>query len=76
MSEILDCAEGGAGTCRNEAMIDELLERAARLESALMVILDQVDYTIGNCGLTEMVGAVLPKPLIDLAREALKGGES
>ena len=35
MSEILDCVEGGAGTCRNEAAIYELLERAEKAEAAL-----------------------------------------
>lgn len=38
---------------------------------ALQVVLDQVDYTAGNCGPTEMVAACLPKEVIRLAREAL-----
>lgn len=41
------------------------------LRSALLVVLDQVDYTSGACGLTEMVGAVLPNGIIKKAREAL-----
>ena len=42
------------------------------VRQALMVILDCVDYTSGACGLTEMVGAVLPEDIIIKAREALK----
>jgi len=40
-------------------------------KTALLTILDQVDYTAGNCRATEMVGAVLPKEVIKLAREAI-----
>jgi hypothetical protein len=39
--------------------------------TALLTILDQVDYTNGACGVTEMVGAVLPKEIIALARKAI-----
>src|SRR5258708_6825333 len=38
---------------------------------ALLLILDQVDYTAGNCSITEMVGAVLPKEVIELCRKAI-----
>lgn len=51
------------------------LSRAAKLETArsmLMLVLDQVDYKAGNCGVTEMVGAVLPVDVIDSARRALE----
>jgi len=41
-------------------------------KEALQVLLDHVDYTSGACGLTEMVGGVLPKSIIDLCREAIK----
>jgi hypothetical protein len=36
---------------------------------ALLLLLDQVDYTAGNCRMTEMVGAVLPKQVIALCRK-------
>ena len=39
--------------------------------TALLTVLDQVDYTNGACGVTEMVGAVLPKEIIALARKAI-----
>lgn len=39
--------------------------------TALRVLLDQVDYTKGACTPTEMVGAVLPREVITLCREAL-----
>jgi len=38
---------------------------------ALALVLDQVDYTQGACGVTEMVGAVLSTEVIAIAREAL-----
>ncbi len=39
--------------------------------TALLTVLDQVDYTNGACGLTEMVGACLPKEVIALSRKAI-----
>ena len=39
--------------------------------TALLTVLDQVDYTNGACGLTEMVGACLPKEVISMARKAI-----
>ena len=42
------------------------------LRKMLLVILDQVDYTNGACRPNEMVGAVLPKVVIEQARELLK----
>jgi hypothetical protein len=39
--------------------------------TALRVLLDQVDYTAGACAPTEMVGAVLPRDVIALCRNAL-----
>jgi hypothetical protein len=39
--------------------------------TALMTMLAAVDYTAGACGVTEMVGAVLPKEVIELARQAV-----
>lgn len=38
--------------------------------TALLTLLDQVDYTAGNCRPNEMVGAVLDKRVIALCREA------
>ena len=46
------------------------------VREALLTVLDQVDYTNGACGVTEMVGAVLPKNVIALAREALAKDKS
>jgi hypothetical protein len=45
----------------------------ARLRGTIGALLDSVDYTSGACGMTEMVGAVLPKELITMARAALAG---
>lgn len=41
------------------------------VREALLLVLDQVDYKAGACGLTEMVGACLPAEVIDKARQAL-----
>lgn len=45
--------------------------REQKLDAALSAVLDQVDYTSGACALTEMVGACLPKEIIERARRAL-----
>lgn len=45
------------------------------LRRALAVMLDQVDYTHGACAVTEMVGAVLPREVIESARKALEGSK-
>lgn len=47
-------------------------DRVEWLKSVILTILDQVDYTAGACSSTEMVGAVLPKQVIKLARKSLK----
>jgi hypothetical protein len=43
--------------------------------TALLTVLDQVDYTAGACRPNEMVGAVLPKEVITLARKAIADEE-
>ncbi len=43
-----------------------------RLTAALLLVLDQVDYTVGNCRPNEMIGAVLPVEVITVARKALE----
>jgi len=53
---------------------DAALKRAEALQSKLMLVLDQVDYTAGNCAPNEMVGAVLARGVIAIARTALSGG--
>ena len=57
--------------------INELAEARAeveRLRSAFMLVLDQVDYTsvVPGCRVNEMVGAVLPKEILERARKALE----
>lgn len=46
------------------------------VEAALRTLLDQVDYTAGNCTPNEMVGAVLPREVIKLCRDALAAAKS
>lgn len=39
--------------------------------TALLLVLDQVDYMRGRCSATEMVGAVLSREVLKTAREAV-----
>jgi hypothetical protein len=41
-------------------------------KEALLVVLDQVDYTKGACRPNEMVGACLPVEVIELSRKAIQ----
>lgn len=50
---------------------EEALRENEEIEVSLRVVLDAVDYMAGNCRVNEMVGAVLPKVLIEKARKAL-----
>lgn len=40
-------------------------------KEALQLLLDQVDFTKGACSPTNMVGAVLPKDVIERCHEAI-----
>lgn len=50
--------------------IQDLRRERDELRAALLLVLDQVDYTVGACRFTEMVGAALPTSVIDRARKA------
>lgn len=39
-------------------------EQLQKLRSATKVLLDCVDFTAGNCSLNNMIGAILPIPVI------------
>jgi hypothetical protein len=41
---------------------------------ALLTLLDACDYTRGNWGMTEMVGACIPKEVLNLCHQALESG--
>ena len=41
------------------------------VREALLLILNQVDYTAGACRVNEMVGAVLPVDILRQAKQAL-----
>lgn len=43
-----------------------------KIQIALDLILDSVDYTVGNCRVNEMIGAILPKKIIVLAHKAIE----
>lgn len=38
---------------------------------ALLLLLDQVDFTAGACSVTDMVGACIPAGVIEKCREAI-----
>lgn len=40
-------------------------------KDALLLLLDQVDFTAGACSPTEMVGACIPKVVLDKCRAAI-----
>lgn len=46
-------------------------QRATNLLEAVLLLLDNVDYVLGNCAPTEMVGAVLPKEILIRVRRIL-----
>ena len=50
----------------------QVKEAAQELRTALLVILDAMDYTSGACRVNEMVGAVVPTVIIVNARNALE----
>ena len=59
-----------------KAYLDAAEQRAAEAEtqldsvwSILCVILDQIDYTSGNCRLMSPVGSIISRELLKLARE-------
>lgn len=56
---------------RGDELEDKEIENA-KLRAVILLLLDCVDYTSGACGVTELVGAVLPQNVITQAREALK----
>lgn len=43
-----------------------------RLRVALQVVLDQIDYTRGACTPTEMIGACMPKEVLEMAHDVLE----
>lgn len=52
----------------------ELEAEVERLRTAILLLLDHVDYTGGSCAVNEMVGATLPVLIIDKAKTALEAG--
>lgn len=66
-------ADARANAARQQA-ISETAKKMGELRAALASLLDCVDYTTTppSCRQNEMIGAVLPRAVIDLARRALK----
>jgi len=52
----------GPHMARKESILD--------CRTALLTLLDQIDYTAGNCRPNEMIGAILPANVLALCREA------
>lgn len=55
----------------DEMRIARLEREKADLLQWIQVLMDQVDYTKGNCSPTDLVGAVLDVGVIDSARQAI-----
>ena len=55
-------------------MSNEERRHIEKLRVSLLLVLDNVDYTAEHpgCRVTEMVGAVLPREIIEIARKTLK----
>ena len=47
-------------------------EKMEAMRTALLLILDNIDYEAGNCRINEMIGAVLPKEMLRIAKSAVK----
>ena len=43
---------------------------------ALLLLLDQVDFTAGACSMTDMVGQCIPDGVIEKCREAIEAALS
>lgn len=52
--------------------VPDLVADLREARTALRTLLDSVDYTNGACRLNEMVGAVLPRELIEQAKGAIE----
>jgi hypothetical protein len=53
-----------------EAEVASLTQDKAKLRAALALLLDNIDYEIGNCRPNEMVAAVLPREVLSIAKKA------
>lgn len=56
---------------RLKAIAQDAESENVKLREALSLLLDNVDYTKGNCRINEQVGAVLPIEIIGIADRAL-----
>lgn len=56
---------------RADMALDDVTRERDELAVMLSTVLDQVDYTVGACALTTMVGAALDAKLIERARALL-----
>ena len=63
------------GACNVEATPYVRADIADGLLAALRTVLDQVDYTTGNCRMNDMVAAVLPREIIRIARLHIAAAE-
>lgn len=52
--------------------MEDQSKRVEALRTALLLLLDNIDYEAGNCRVNEMIGAILPLEILRKAREAAK----
>ena len=53
-------------------MMERTIKENMTPRECLQLVLDNVDYKAKNCSPTDMVGAVLPSQIIDIARKSLE----
>jgi len=53
-----------------DMLIERLHQERNQAQNALKLILENVDYQRGNCRPNELVGAVLPPEILQIARTA------
>ena len=51
--------------------MEDQSERIEVLRRALLLLLDNIDYEVGNCRVNEMIGAVLPREVLRIAKRAV-----
>lgn len=56
---------------RTPVDIGDAIEQISKLRTALLTLLDSVDYTQHACAVTEMIGACLPREILIQAHQAL-----
>lgn len=58
----------------SSALMDTIENQERHIEAlrtALLLLLDNIDYSVGNCRPNEMIAAILPREILVVARRAV-----